>query len=101
MISEAHTCTKLMSELTNEYDNSGMLAVLYAKSCYEEMLDDFRVTLAEFVKDKEAIQEYWAMWDAFNSPVITEAENRLVEMFNNLVTKDFYPYSLSLYFYYH
>lgn len=87
MISEAHTCTKLMSELTNEYDNSGMLAVLYAKSCYEEMLDDFRVTLAEFVKDKEAIQEYWAMWDAFNSPVITEAENRLVEMFNNLVTK--------------
>ena len=87
MISDAHTCTKLMSELTNEYDSSGMLAVLYAKSCYEEMLDDFRVKLAEFVKDKEAIQEYWAMWDAFNSPVITEAENRLVEMFNNLVTK--------------
>lgn len=87
MISDAHTCTKLMSELTNEYDSSGMLAVLYAKSCYEEMLDDFRVKLAEFVKDKEAIQEYWAMWDAFNSPVITQAENRLVEMFNNLITK--------------
>jgi len=87
MISQAHTCTKLMSELTNEYDNSGMLAVLYARSCYDEMLDDYRINLAEFVKDKNAIQEYWDMWDAFNSPVIKEAEDRLVNMFNNLVTK--------------
>lgn len=87
MISEAHTCTKLMSKLTNEYDNSGMLAVLYARSCYDEMLDDYRVYLSEFVKDKEAIQEYWAMWDAFNSPVIKAAEDKLVNMFNNLVAK--------------
>lgn len=87
MISEAHTCTKLMSQLTNEYDTSGTLAVLYAKSCYEEMLNEFRVKLSEFVKDRSAIQEYWDMWEAFNSPVIHQAEDRLVAMFNNLVTK--------------
>jgi len=87
MISEAHTCTKLMSELSNEYDNSGMLAVLYAKSCYEDMLHGFRINLEEFVKDKTVIQEYWNMWDAFNSPVVKEAEDHLIQIFNALVAK--------------
>ena len=87
MISEAHRCTKLMSELSNEYDNSGMLSVLYAKSCYEDMLHEFRVRIEEFVKDKTVIQEYWQMWDAFNSPVVKEAEDHLIEIFNALVAK--------------
>lgn len=87
MISEAHTCTKLMSQLSNEYDNSGMLAVLYAKSCYEDMLHEFRVRIEEFVKDKTAIQEYWQMWDAFNSPIVKDAEDQLIQIFNALVTK--------------
>lgn len=87
MISEAHNCTKLMSELSNEYDNSGTLAVLYAKSCYEDMLHGFRINLEEFVKDKTVIQEYWNMWDAFNSPVVKEAQDHLIQIFNALVAK--------------
>lgn len=87
VIYEAHNCTQLMSQLTNEYDPSGMLAVLYAKDFYRSMLHEFGVKLEYFVLDRSAIQEYWEMWDAFNSPVVTAAEEQLVKTFNALVAK--------------
>lgn len=83
---EFNRCGKTMKMIIDEYDPSGLLAVMYAKLRYREILSQCKVNLFELVEHPECANEYVNMWRMFNSAEIAEAEDCLIERFNALLS---------------
>lgn len=81
-----HNCGKLMTTLTEEYDSSGMLAVMYAKTIYRQIMEHATMNVMELIKDPHSLDEYLEMWDAFQSPAVSDAEDSLIHSFNHIIS---------------
>ena len=79
---EFNRCGRTMKMIMEEYDPSGLLAVMYAKLRYREILDHCSVNLWSLIENPGELEPYIKMRDMFNSPEISRAEDDLIAGFN-------------------
>ena len=79
-----HRCNEQLVKFM-EYDPTGAIGVLYARSVFEKALDDKRVNLMNIVKQPDIIRDEIEMWKIFNSPSIQTIQQELLDRINQLV----------------
>lgn len=84
---EMHRVGKYIEMLLSEYDPSGMLAVIYAKIQFENLLKKTKISLWDILKSPECFQEEKEMYEIFNMPAITAAENEFIGRLNQIYLK--------------
>ena len=75
-------CGKTMKMIMEEYDPTGLLAVMYAKLRYREILDHCSVNLWSLIKNPGDLEPYIKMRDMFNCSEVSKAEDDLIAGFN-------------------
>lgn len=83
---EFNKCGKVMTILNTEYDPSGILSLLYAKTMYKQIMEHSKCNLFQLINDPNLLDEYVEMWAAFNSGTVTEAEDALMSAFNQIIS---------------
>jgi len=82
-----HQVGKLIEMLLSEYDNTGMLAVIYAKIQFENLLKDTKIKVWDVVSNPNTYKEEKDMYELFNTPIVTEAENEFIGRLNHIYLK--------------
>ena len=81
-----HRCNDNIAKFM-EYEPTGTLAVMYAKKCFERVLEESRIKAIDIVKNRDTLEEEFAMWDIFNSDSAKAAEDSLLDSISNLVSQ--------------
>ena len=84
---EAHNRTKKLSHITDDYDETGLLAVLTVKRLFELMMKNSRITLLDAINNPNEIQKHVDMYNLFESPEIKVAEKNFIDAIKQLTTK--------------
>lgn len=80
-----HEANKKIETLINEYDSTGSLAVMYAKSVFEKALKSNRINMFEIVSDHESWREYQTAWNVFQSDEVVMLENAYLDALDALI----------------
>lgn len=82
-----HKVGKLIEILLSEYDNTGMLAVIYAKIQFENLLKDTKIKVWDVLSNPDTYKEEKDMYELFNTPIVTDAENEFIGRLNHIYLK--------------
>ena len=82
---DAHKTTKKFKHIIEDYDNTGLLAVLTAKRLFKAMLHNSRVNLLSLVENPSELYEHIEMYNLFESDEIKQAESRYIESIKNII----------------
>ena len=67
---EFHRTNKLIETILNNYDDSGVLAILTAKQIYLKMIRDVRIPLVSILENKKSMNEEIEIYEMFHSSII-------------------------------
>jgi len=81
-----HKCNDNIARFM-EYEPTGILGIIYAKNCFEKLLEDSRIKAIDIVKNRDALKEEFEMWDIFNSADVKAAEKELLDNISNLISQ--------------
>lgn len=84
---EAHNRTKNLTHIIEDYDETGLLAVLSVKRLFEIMMKSSKITLFDAITQPEEIQKHLNMQNLFNSPEIKTAETNFIDVIKQLTIK--------------
>ena len=84
---EAHNRTKNLTHIIEDYDETGLLAVLTVKRLFEMMMKNSRITLFDAINQPEEIQKHVDMQKLFDSPEIKTAETNFIDAIKQLTLK--------------
>ena len=84
---EAHKRTEALSHIIDNYDETGLLAVITVKQLFYHMMNNTRISLEKVINSPEEILEHIEMRNLFNSPEIKKAENLFIERIKSVVLK--------------
>ena len=73
--------------LLSEYDETGMLAVIYTKIQFENLLKETKITVWDVLNNPDKYKAEKDMYELFNTPIITDAENDFIGRLNNIYLK--------------
>lgn len=76
---------KRIEKICKDYDPSGAVAVLYAKSVFEAEMKKSKVPLYDVISSHEMWKEYQDAWDTFQSPAVKELEVRFLDTINAIL----------------
>lgn len=82
---------KLIEMLLSEYDETGMLATIYAKIQFENLMKNTKISVWDILNNPDIYKEEKDMYELFNMPIVNNAENIFIEKLNNIymsVVKD-------------
>lgn len=82
-----HKVGKLIEMLLSEYDNTGMLAVIYAKIQFENLLKETKITVWDVLSNPDTYKAEKDMYELFNTPIVTDAENEFIGRLNHIYLK--------------
>ncbi|KAI4445355.1 hypothetical protein C823_007862 [Eubacterium plexicaudatum ASF492] len=82
-----HQIGKLIEMLLSEYDETGMLAVIYTKIQFENLLKETKITVWDVLSNPDAYRAEKDMYELFNTPIVTEAENDFIGRLNHIYLK--------------
>lgn len=82
-----HKVGKLIEMLLSEYDDTGMLAVIYAKIQFENLLKATKITVWDVLSNPEVYKAEKNMYELFNTSIITDAENEFIGKLNDIYLK--------------
>lgn len=82
-----HQVGKLIEMLLSEYDNTGMLAVIYAKIQFENLLKETKITVWDVLSNPDTYKAEKDMYELFNNPIVTDAENEFIDRLNHIYLK--------------
>ena len=82
-----HEATKKIEKLVNEYDKSGVLAVLTIKHLFLQVMKDAHITLYDAMTKPQALQEHIDMLDLFQCKEILDAEKHYTDKLKLLISK--------------
>ena len=82
-----HQIGKLIEMLLSEYDETGMLAVIYTKIQFENLLKETKITVWDVLSNPDAYRAEKDMYELFNTPIVTEAENDFIDRLNHIYLK--------------
>lgn len=86
-----HQVGKVIEMLLSEYDNTGMLAVIYAKTQFEKLLKKIKIPLWDVLTSPESYREEKELLALFNEPVVKDAEKEFIGRLNRIyleITKE-------------
>lgn len=81
---EYNRICKRMQKITEGYDHSGTLAVLYAKNAFRHIMSETQVQVMSVLEDSSALAEERAMWALFNEPAFSALEDAYIRKINHL-----------------
>lgn len=81
---EFHRTNELIETILNNYDDSGVLAILTAKQIYLKMIRDVRIPLISILENKKSMNEEIEMYEMFHSSIINEAEDYYLNLIENI-----------------
>lgn len=84
---DTHIVTKSLKHIIEDYDPSGLLAVLTVKDLFYRMCENSRIKIFDVLTHPEEIDEYRAMYKALNDPEIRAAEKSYIGSLEELVKK--------------
>ncbi len=84
---DTHETTKKLKHIIEDYDPSGVLAVLTVKHLFYKMLDGSRIKLLDAISHPEELKTHKDMLDAFNDPAIKAAEVHYIDVLKAMVRK--------------
>ena len=84
---DTHETTKKLKHIIDNYDPTGVLAVLTAKHLFYKMLESTRISLSDAINCPEDLKKHKDMLDAFNDPAIQAAEVHYVDVLKAMVRK--------------
>ena len=82
-----HRIGETIEKILKEYDPSGMLAVIYTKTKFEQLLKEAKLTYWEAIMQKETYQKDEKMYRLFLSDEVLQAENDFVGRLNQIYLK--------------
>lgn len=77
-----HKVCNLLKIIIEKYDNTGLLAVIYAKIQFENMMKDTNISLWDAIHNKQKFEKEKEMALLFSSSDIVKAENELYSKVN-------------------
>lgn len=84
---EFHQIGKLIEMLLSEYDETGVLAVIYTKIQFENILKKTKITIWDMLSNPETYRAEKDMYELFNNPIVTDAENEFIGRLNYIYLK--------------
>lgn len=87
---EFHRCGKMMTSIMDNYDPSGMLAVLYMKEHTVEILSNATVSVMDCIKDRHIMDGFYTLFDMLEDDAVVTANRmfatkvvRMLQMFED------------------
>lgn len=82
-----HKIGELIEMLLSEYDETGMLAVIYTKIQFENLLKETKITVWDVLSNPDTYRAEKDMYELFNAPIVAEAENDFIGRLNHIYLK--------------
>lgn len=82
---DLHRCNKRIARLTENYDPTGALAVIYAKNTCRSLLQNTQITLLDMLETPEKYQETAEIWKLFNSEDVLAVEDGYLDALDKLL----------------
>lgn len=82
-----HKIGEVIEKILKEYDPSGMLAVIYAKMKFEQLLKEVKMSYWDAIMQKETYQEDEKMYRMFLSDEVLQAEEDFIGRLNQIYLK--------------
>ena len=82
-----HKTGERIEMLLSDYDSTGMLAVIYAKIQYMNMLKDTKLSMFDVLANPGIYEAEKSMFELFNEPVVVDAEREFIEKLNRIYLK--------------
>lgn len=84
---ETHKVTQSLTHITEDYDESGLLAVLCAKRLFFKMLNTSKISLSEAVSSPKELKKHRKMRDLFEQEEIKQAEEKYFQSVLSLINQ--------------
>ena len=84
---ETHKATKNLKHIIDDYDDTGLIAVLTVKRLFSKMLKDSRMSLFDILNNPDELEKHKKMFDTFNNKGILQAEKKYFDTIQSLVCK--------------
>lgn len=81
---QLHQVGKVIEMILSEYDNTGMLAVIYAKIQFENLLKESKISVWNVLSNPDSYKAEKEMYHLFNQPIINKAENEFISRLNHI-----------------
>jgi len=78
---------KLIEMLLSEYDQTGMLSVIYAKIQFENLLKETKITVWDVLTNPAKYKKELQMYEIFEDENTKKTENEFIEKLNNIYLK--------------
>lgn len=79
-----HRCSEKLVKFMN-YDPSGTLGVIYARSVFQKVMNDARICVADILREPDCLAEEQHMWTMFHDPAIQAFEDSLLDRIDAIV----------------
>ena len=84
---DMHKVTGKIEHIINEYDDSGMLAVIVIKNFFLRMATEKRFQLIDYLRNSGEFKTHMDMYEMFFSDIIVDAERNYVHKLYTLASK--------------
>ena len=84
---ETNKRTKQLTHIINDYDESGILAILTIKRLFEAIIKDSKISLLDAMDHPEEIKKHLEMREYLNCPKIKKAEDVFIDKIKQLALK--------------
>ena len=81
---DLHKKNQLLIDITNQYDQSGTLAIIYAKCLLKSLFESTEISLWDILNNKHSFEKERELFNSFNDVEIIECENQFVSKLNEL-----------------
>jgi hypothetical protein len=85
---DTKTGNSLLQHITDTYDKSGILSVLYAKSMFIDWIKSNTTTYFDIFNNPEKFKEDQNMWNMFNGEYILHFEEHMLNQIDLLIDKN-------------
>lgn len=82
-----HDVCKTIEVLLKEYDPTGIIATIYAKIQYNNLLKDTKISAWDMIATPEKYEDERKMYNLFNTPTVVNAENEFLNSLDNIYYK--------------
>ena len=82
-----HKIGNLIGMLLSEYDQTGMLSVIYAKIQFENLLKETKITVWDVITNPDKYKEELQMHEIFANETAIRTEDEFIEKLNNIYLK--------------
>ena len=83
---ETNSATKKIEHITNNYDESGILAVEVIKNTFRKITEESKLSVLDAIVHYDELHEHIEMYNALNSKEILDAEQSFLRKMDDVVT---------------